>query len=346
MTAFSAMVAGAVWLAVPIAPACAQNAADALRGADVLRGKIVTLYIGGGVGGGVDALARTITPYLTKHLPGNPAIIVKNQPGAGGSQAVENLYVYGAKDGTAIGTTATGPIVEPVLGTTQVHYDLQKVSWIGSLATDHTTCFTWNQSPVKTIDDAKTREVPLSTTGARSNSTLIPLMLNAVLGTRFKMIPGYDGGTAMLAIERGEVDGRCTSIGSIQATNKSWLTEHKITMLIQVGLVKDAGYPQVPLALDLATNAQDRAAMEFFLIPSEVQDPFMLPPGVSPEMVALWRHAFDQAASDPGFRADAEKRNQDAQPKSGDYVEKAMTKLFSAPRSVIDRAVAMTTPKG
>jgi tripartite-type tricarboxylate transporter receptor subunit TctC len=335
----AALVAGAALVASGPA-AWAQDIADQLRG------KVVSLYIGGGVGGGVDALARSLTPYLTKHLPGNPPIIIKNQPGAGGMQAVENLYATAARDGTAFGTTATGPIVEPVLGTTQVHYDLLKFSWIGSLATDQTTCFTWYQSSVKTIDDAKTREVPLSTTGARSNSTLIPLMLNAVIGTRFKMIPGYDGGTAMLAIERGEVDGRCTSIGSIHATNAAWLTEKKITMLVQVGLEKDPAYPQVPLALDLATNPQDRAAMEFFLIPSEIQDPFMLPPGVPPAMIEAWRRAFDQAVADPGFHADVEKRNQDARPKNGVYVEKALAKMFAAPRPVIDRAIAMTTPKG
>lgn len=322
----------------------APHAAAAQDMAEQLRGKVVTLYIGGGVGGGVDALARSLIPYLTKHMPGNPAIIVKNQPGAGGMQAVENLYATAPKDGTAIGTTATGPIVEPVLGTTPVHYELLKFHWIGSLANDQTTCFTWQTSSVKTIDDAKTREVPLSTTGARSNSTLIPLMLNAVLGTRFKMIPGYDGGTAMLAIERGEVDGRCTSIGSIHATNAAWITEKKITMLVQVGLAKDPEFPEVPLALDLAPNAPDRAAMEFFLIPSAIQDPFMLPPGVPDAMVVAWRRGFDAAVADKGFLADAEKRHQDARPNNGEYVQKALEKMFSAPRPVIDRAIALTTP--
>ena len=322
----------------------AVPAASAQDAAADLRGKVVTLYIGGGVGGGVDALARSLIPYLTKHMPGNPAIIVKNQPGAGGMQAVENLYATAPKDGTAIGTTATGPIVEPVLGTTPVHYDLLKFHWMGSLANDQTTCFTWQASSVKTIDDAKTREVPLSTTGARSNSTLIPLMLNAVIGTHFKMIPGYDGGTAMLAIERGEVDGRCTSIGSIHATNPDWITEKKIHMLVQVGLAKDPDFPQVPLALDLAPSAQDRAAMEFFLIPSAIQDPYMLPPGVPDYLVTAWRRGFDAAVADKGFLADVEKRHQDARPNNGEYVQKALEKMFAAPRPVIDRAIAMTTP--
>jgi tripartite-type tricarboxylate transporter receptor subunit TctC len=332
------LIAGAAALLFAPHAAAAQNAGEQLRG------KVVSLYIGGGVGGGVDALARSLIPYLTKHMPGNPAIIVKNQPGAGGMQAVENLYATAPKDGTAIGTTATGPIVEPVLGTTPVHYDLLKFHWIGSLANDQTSCFTWQTSTVKTIADAKTREVPLATTGARSNSTLIPLMLNAVLGTRFKMIPGYDGGTAMLAIERGEVDGRCTSIGSIHATNAAWITEKKITMLVQVGLAKDPEFPDVPLALDLAPNAQDRAAMEFFLIPSAIQDPFMLPPGVPESMVVAWRRGFDAAVADKAFLADVEKRHQDARPNNGEYVQKALEKMFSAPRPVIDRAIALTTP--
>ena len=336
----SVALAGAAWLALMPSLARAQDAAEQLRG------KVVTLYIGGGVGGGVDALARSLIPYLTKHLPGNPPIIIKNLPGAGGMQAVELLYATAPKDGTAIGTTATGPIVEPVLGTTPVHYDLVKFSWIGSLATDQTTCFTWHGSAVKSIEDAKQREVPLSTTGARSNSTLIPLMLNNVLGTRFKMIPGYDGGTAMLAIERGEVDGRCTSIGSIHAAKPDWITDRKITMLVQVGLEKDPDFLKVPLALDLATSARDRAAMEFFLIPSEIQDPYMLPPGVPEALVVAWRRAFDAAVADAAFLADVEKRHQDARPKNGDYVQKALAKMFAAPRPVIERAIEMTTPKG
>jgi tripartite-type tricarboxylate transporter receptor subunit TctC len=260
-------------------------------------------------------------------------------------QAVELLYATAPKDGTAIGTTASGPIVEPVLGTTQVHYDLLKFSWIGSLATDQTTCLTWHTSEIKTIADAKKREVPLSTTGARSNSTLIPLMLNAAIGTRFKTIPGYDGGTALLAVERGEVDGRCTSIGSLHATVPGWITEKKINMLVQVGLEKDPEFPQVPLALDLATNERDRAAMEFFLIPSEIQDPYYLPPGVPDFMVRAWARAFDAAVVDPGFRADVEKRNQDAHPRNGDYVTKALNKMYGTPRAVIDRAIEMTSPK-
>ena len=334
---------GLVGLALAAALPSMATAQDV---AEALRGKVVTLYIGGGVGGGVDALARSLTPYLSKHLPANPPIIIKNLPGAGGMQAVELLYATAPKDGTAIGTTATGPIVEPVLGTTPVHYDLRKFIWFGSLATDQTTCFTWQSSSVKSIEDAKKREVPLSTTGARSNSTLIPLMLNTMLGTRFKMIPGYDGGTAMLAVERGEVDGRCTSIGSIHATNPDWITGKKITMLVQVGLEKDPGFAKVPLALDLAPSARDRAAMEFFLIPSEIQDPYMLPPGVPDALVAAWRRAFDQAVADPGFLADVEKRHQDARPHNGDYVQKAITKMFAAPKPVIERAIELTTPKG
>ena len=174
-----------------------------------LKGKTITIYIAGGAGGGIDAYARTFGPYLAKNLPGQPTFVASNMPGGGGAQAVQYLYNVAAKDGTAFGTTNAGPVSEPQLGGLKVNYDLGKFHWVGSLAKGNTVCAVWHASPVKTFEDLFTREVTIASTGATSAPARAAWLMNALIGTKIKPISGYNGGTALLAIERGEVDGTC-----------------------------------------------------------------------------------------------------------------------------------------
>ena len=310
-----------------------------------LKGKTVTIYIAGGVGGGVDQFARTLAPYLGKYLPGEPNVIESNMPGAGGMQGVAYLYNVAAKDGTAIGTTNAGPVVEPLLGTEKVNYDLQKFRWIGSLVKGDTVCAVWHASGIKTLDDARTREVPLSSTGATASPTRVALLMNALLDTRFKPIAGFDGGTSLLAIERGEVAGICNTLNSLRTTRPQWLTEKKILPLVQVSLSADAEFPAVPRAIDLIRNEEHRQMLEFYLLPYEFNNPFMLPPGTSDEALAAYRAAFEAAVRDPDYLAEAQKRRQTITPRSGDDVAALVDKMFATPRPIVERTIEATTPR-
>jgi tripartite-type tricarboxylate transporter receptor subunit TctC len=308
-----------------------------------LQGKTVTVIVSGGVGGGVDAYARTLLPHLAKHLPGNPTMVVQNLPGGGGVQGVQRLYNVEPKDGTSIATTPGGPIKSPLMGTAPVNYDLRKFSWVGSLTLEDTACVVWHTSPIKSLEDARRQEVTLSATGAGSNSTLGPLLLNDLLGTRFKPISGYDGGTSMLAVERGEVDGRCITLSSIRTGHPDWLSKKLVRFLFTVSERADTGEAGVPNVKALLKSDADRAALEFFQAADEIQNPFMLPPDTPVHIVEAYRKAFLAATKDPAYVADAEKRRQFIAPRSGEEVAAIIEAMYATPPHVIERVKRATS---
>jgi tripartite-type tricarboxylate transporter receptor subunit TctC len=311
-----------------------------------LHGKTVTLYVGNGAGGGGDSYARTLIPYLSKNLPGDPPIVVRNMPGGGGIQAVQYLYNVAPADGTAFGTTPPGPLKEPFIGITgQVNYDLRRFRWLGNLATSITACSVWYASPVKTIEDARSREVTIAGTGAQSAPTTTALFLNSLIGTKFNPITGYDGGTSLLAIERGEVDGTCVSIGSLRTTRPNWLAEKKLRVLVQVSTSGDPDFPDAPRVSEFLKTDADRQALDFFAAPDQVQYPYMLPPGVKEDVVATYQKAFDVAVKDPAYLADAKQRRQDIVVHSGADVQRVIETMYKTPKDVIDRVVRAMTPE-
>lgn len=318
------------------------------RAADfTLQGKTVTMVVSGGVGGGVDLYTRVLLPYFSKHLPGTPTMIVQNLPGGGGVQGVQRLYNVMPRDGTALATTPAGPIKEPLMGTGKVNYDLRQFKWIGSLAKEDTVCLVWHTSPVMTLEDAKTRTVTLAATGTASNSTLGPHLLNDLLGTKFKPISGYDGGTSMLAVERGEVDGRCTTLSTVRTGQPRWINEKLIRVLIAVSSnFHDPDYPDVPTALSLMKTDADRQALQFFQAPDEIQDPFFLPPNTPADAVAAYRKAFDEAVKDLGYLAEVEARHQQIAPKTGAEVQTTIERMYATPPAIIERVKRATTLVG
>ena len=311
-----------------------------------LKDKTVTIYVAGGAGGGVDAYARTIAPYFSKHLPGKPPVTISNMPGGGGAQAVQYLYNVAAKDGTAIGSTNAGPIADPFLESMKINYDIAKFQWIGSLAQGNTVCAVWHTVNVKTVEDAKKQVVTVATTGARSSPTRSALLMNSFVGTQFKPISGYTGGTALLALERGEVDAMCSTLNSFRTTRPDWLRDGKLRILVHIAMEADPEYKDVPRALDFIKTPEDRAALEFFLLPYEFNNPYYLPPGVSADAVAAWRRAFDAAVADPDYIADSKKRIQDLAPKSGAEVEKLVQRMLTTPEAIIKRTIAASDPLG
>jgi len=327
--------------AVTVGSVATASAADF-----TLHGKTVTVIVSGGVGGGLDAYTRTFLPYYAKHLPGEPTMVVQNMPGGGGVQGVQRLYNVAPKDGTAIATTPAGPVKEPLMGSGNVNYDLRKFGWIGSMTKEDTMCLVWHTSPIKTLDDAKKREVSLSATGAASNSTLGPYLLNDLLGTKFKPISGYDGGTSMLAVERGEVDGRCTTLSSVRASQPRWISDKLVRGLVAVSNIRDVAFPDTPRAIDLLKNDADRRALTFFQAPDEIQNPLFLPPDVPDEILEVYRRAFVETMKDRAYLADAEKRHQSLAPRPGEEVAATIESMYATPQEVIERVKRATTVTG
>jgi tripartite-type tricarboxylate transporter receptor subunit TctC len=312
-----------------------------------LQGKTVTLYAALGLGGGGDTNARTFLPYLAKVLPGEPTIIVKNMPGGGGIQGVQYLYNVAPADGTAFGLTPGGPVKEPLMGDgSKANYDLRKFHWIGSMSSEDSVCAIWHASPIKSVADAQKNQVALAATGASSNSTLVPILINDLIGTKFKPISGYDGGTSLLAVERGEVDGRCMSIGAIRSARPQWLRDSQIRMILITGDSPDPEAKDVPRLPAMLKTDADRKALDFFSMPDEIQNPLMLPPAVAPEVVALYRRAFDQAITNETYRAEANRLQQNIQPHAGDEVQKIIAAMYDTPKDVVDRVKRATTVKG
>jgi tripartite-type tricarboxylate transporter receptor subunit TctC len=308
------------------------------------QGKTVTLYAALGVGGGGDTMARTLIPYFQKNLPGEPTIVVRNMPGGGGIQGVQYLYNVAPHDGTAFGLTPGGPIKEPLMGNSgKATYDLRKFHWIGSLGAEDSVCAVWHTSPIKSLQDARTTEVRLAATGTASNSALVPLLVNDLAGTRLKPISGYDGGTSLLAVERGEMDGRCMSIASLRATRPNWLSEHLVRFLFVTSDSDDPDLKGVPaISAQLKTDA-DRQALKFFEMPDEIQDPFMLPPGVPAATVAAFRKAFDATVRNPAYLDDATRHKQSIVPHSGEQVQATIQAMYDTPRDVVERVKRATS---
>lgn len=309
-----------------------------------LKGKTVTIFVGGGAGGGVDIFARTFANHLGKYLPGEPQVVVSNMPGNGGIQAVQFSYNVAAKDGTAIGTTNAGPIVEPLMGGAFVgNYDLTRFRWIGSLLKGDTVCAVWHGSKTKSLDDARRQEVVMASTGATSAPMRSALLMNALIGTRFKPISGFHVGNALLAIERGEVEGICNTLSSMRTTRADWLRDAKLLPLVQVAMTPDVLFPQVPRAIDLLQSDEQRQMLEFYLLPYEFNNPYFLPPGAPDDALAVHRKAFDSVMKDPVYRSEAKHRGQNLAPRTGDEVGQLVSKLFATPKPVIQRTIEATT---
>lgn len=303
-----------------------------------LSGKVITVYAGGQVGGGIDLFTRVFMPYLGKRLPGKPTIVVKNMPGAGGMQGVAYAYTHGVNDGTTLTTMASGPIANAVYSDVKLAYNLRKFHWVGSLNVSQQMCFTWHTSSFKTIDDAMQRPMNMAATGARSNTTLLPLMLNATIGTKFKPIAGYGGASDALAVERGEMDGMCSSIDSLRTMHPDWINQHKMRFLLDVSMSNNA-IPElkgVPRVMDLIKDPKKKEAMKLFLSPDEIAYPYALAPGTSEAIVAVYRAAFDEAVKDPAYLKQAAKQKQGVAPKSGDEVTAVIDSMFNTEPDIID----------
>src|SRR5262247_3065458 len=272
--------------------------------ADFYKGKAVDLMIGYSVGGGYDVYARLIARHLGKHIPGNPIVTPKNMDGAGSLRLANWLYNVAHKDGLVFGTIGRGTGFGPLLGSKQAQFDGTKFNWIGSANDEVSVCVVWNgRGKAAKFDDLLTQELNVGGTGAAADTDQFPRIINGVLGTKMKIITGYPGGNDVnLALERGEVDGRCGwSWSSVKSTRKSWVTENKITILMQLSLKKHPDLPDVPLITELAKNDEQRQILRLIFARQPLGRPYLAPPDVPADRVEALRAAFMATMKDKEF---------------------------------------------
>lgn len=315
------------------APAAAQQAVE-----DFYRGRKIDLIIGYSPGGSYDLYARLVARHLGPHIPGKPLIVPRNMPGAGSRTAATWVYNLAPRDGTVLATADQSLALQQAAGDARIQFDTAKFIYIGNPNVENNTTVTWHTSGVKTIEDAKRREVTMGATGG-STSSQYPKAMNALLGTKFKIILGYPGGNDInLAMERGEVEGRgSNSWASWKATRPQWIAEKKINILVQIGFKKAPDLPDVPLLMDLGANEADRTLLRILSASTQIGRPIFTAPGVPPERVAALRQAFDAMVRDPAFLAEAKQLNFDIEPVGGEELQKLVAEIIAIPSEQKER---------
>ena len=313
--------------------------------ADFYKGKTVRIIDGFPPGGGYGVYANLIVRHLSRHLPGNPTVIYQSMPGAGSLTLTNHLYNLAEKDGTVIGAVSTAVAFAPLLGNKEALFDAQKFNWLPSPNTETGLLIVWHAVGINTIEDATKREVFVGTSAASATSSYFGRILNDVFKTKLKLIVGYpDMKDSLLAMERGEIHGFASAFwSSLKAIRPEWVKEGKVKYLVQYGLKPNAELPDVPVARDLAKNADDRLLLDIAMAPLVLGRPYMLPPGVPAERVAAMRKAFMDVFADPDYQAEAAKQQVDIdqKPKTGDEVQEIVASAYRAPKPVIDRLIGL-----
>jgi tripartite-type tricarboxylate transporter receptor subunit TctC len=325
-------------LAIVMAAAAAPAHADSVE--DFYKGRTITVLIGYSPGGSYDAAGRVLARHMGRYIPGNPSLVPQNMPGAGTLNLVNYLYNVSPKDGTAFGIFARGMAMEPLIGGTNAKFDATKLTWIGSAANEISLCATYATSPVKNWNDALTKDFTVAGNGSGSDPDVFANVLRNAFGVKDRLISGYPGSAEIsLAMERGEIDGRCGwSWSSIKAEKTQWLAEHKLNLIVQLALEKAADLPNVPLITELATNNRQRQILKLIFSRQTMGRPFAGPPGIPADRAQALRHAFDLTMKDPEFLAEAATRGLEINPVSGPDVEKLITELYQTPKDVVAEA--------
>jgi tripartite-type tricarboxylate transporter receptor subunit TctC len=314
--------------------------AHAQTPAEFFRGKQVSLYIGFSPGGTYDLYGRVVARYIGKHIPGNPTVVPKNMEGAGSIRLTNFMYNQAPRDGTAIATMGRGGAFGPLFGMKGAQFDAEKFLWLGSANDEVSLCASWHQSGVNTFEDVLQRELIIAATGPGDESQTVPKLLNAVLGSKFKVIGGYPGSNEMtISIERGETQGRCAfSWASMKAVHRQWLDEKKINILVQLSYQKHPELPHVPLAGDLAKTEDEKQMINLLAARQVMGRPFYAPPDLPADRADILRKAFLATLNDPELLAEAEKLKLEVTPVSGERVQNIVREIYATPSAVVERA--------
>jgi hypothetical protein len=323
------------------------GAAKAQTVADFYKSNVVSLYVGSGIGGGFDAYARIFAPHFRRHIPGAPTIVIKNMPGAAGLTSMNFIHSAAPRDGSAILASFNTVILEQLYGRANAKFDPRQSGWIGSIGKQTGTCLTWHATSIKTIDDARAREVLVGATGDGSTPVMYPNLLNGMLGTKFKVIIGYSTSGMRLAVERGEIDGICgVAWETHMASVPHWIIDNKVNVLLQLGLNESPRLLGVPLAIELIPNPQDRRVFELLAIPQEFGRPLVAPPDVPGDRLKALQSACEATMMDPDYLADAKRAHQFVDPLSAADITGLLARAYAAPREIIARAAVYAGSTG
>jgi tripartite-type tricarboxylate transporter receptor subunit TctC len=306
---------------------------------DFYRGKQIRFIVGSAAGGTYDLLARMVARHMGAHIPGNPLIIVQNQPTAGGLLMANQLYALGPNDGTAIGVPLNGLPAAPLLQPAAAHFDAAKLIWVGSTHQETYVAYVWHTAPAQRLDELLTKPLVVGATTPGTTMNDFPLLTNAVLGTKFKIVPGYASTPQMNeALERGEIEG-VAGFGwyALNAQVPQLVADKKINVIAQFGVSRSRILPEVPLMLDLAKTPADRRALALLFGRTAYGRPYFLPPGVPAERVEALRRAFDATMKDDAFVAEATKIGFALDPLTGEQVQALVAELANTPPDVVAR---------
>jgi tripartite-type tricarboxylate transporter receptor subunit TctC len=300
-------------------------------------GKQVSMHVGVSPGGGNDNVMRLVARHIGKYLPGNPTVVARNTPGAGGRRLAGILANTAARDGTELGLLHRGLVTEQLVGDAALPFKLQDMTWIGTPTSTTDTCIVWHTAPVQSLADLRTRELVLAGTG---NEAPQVAMLQRLTGAKIRTVIGFPGGASMnLAMERGEVGGRCSySWEAIMAAIPQWVQDKKVRPIVQFAMDRHAALKDVPLISDFAASDLDRRALRVLMTPQVFGFPFAAPPGVLPEVRDMLRAAFEKTMQDPAVREEAKKIRLELSPVSGDILERAARDAYAATPEALARA--------
>lgn len=314
------------------------GAAAAQSPAEFYKGKTIQLLVGFGPGGEDDVWARTIAKHIGNHMPGNPGMVPVHAPGSGGLLVVNRLYNAAPRDGSVVGMINRGIPFEPLLGGQGTQFDAQKINYLGSPGRDTTVCAARKDAAVQTVQDLYSKELTLGGTGSGADTAIYPEFLAALLGMKMKVVKGYKGSHEIqLAMERNEVQGICVAYDSLLRGNLA--RQGQINVLLQAAIQPDPRIGNVPLGLEQAHSADERAALELFFARASMGRPFVAPAGVPADRVAALRVAFQAMLRDPAFLEDARKQRLNVVPITGEQQAAIIANAYKTPPAIIARTI-------
>ena len=331
-----AFVALSAVLLASIVPAQAQESV-----ADFYKGKTVRLIVSVGVGSGYDVNARVLARHIGKHIPGNPNIIVQNQPGAGGLTSTNQMYASGPFDGTVIGATFNGIPTAPLLLPNGVRFESGKINWVGSTNRETQTMYVWHTAPIKSLNDLRTTEMLVGAQAPGSTQFDYPMLGKALFDLKFKVVTGYKSTSDInLAMERGEVHGTLANWSTVKTLNLKQYEDKLIRILMVWGAREHPELKGIPLASSLAKTPEHKQALQLALARLEFGRPFFMPPNVPTDRVNAIRRAFDATMKDPEFLAEADKLKLEISPMSGEEIASMLGDIAKTSPDVVERVKA------
>ncbi len=324
-------------------------AAQALAAGDFYAGKRVRIIVGSSAGGGYDAYARMIARHWENVIPGTPKLIVQNMPGASSLKAMNHVANAAPKDGTVLGAVQNQIAFEPILkinGKGNAQYDSLKLNWIGSANKEVSAVFVWHTTPVKTIEDAKTTQVVVGSSGASTASSYNSRLMNELMGTKFKVVYGYKGNSQLsLAVERGEIQGSTGMyFSSLSSRHADWIAAKKIRIIAQLALEKHPALADVPSIID-QVSGDARKQVELIFSSGLMGRPYVMPAGVPADRVEAMRASFLAALKQPGLLAEAKRAKLEIQPLSGEAIQKLVAAAYKTPQPIVEKVRGLLKPK-